>query len=212
MIRTSVIRKTPPSPTSEPTLSRPRFRLAGGTIKTFASHVRDRLRSSHPSPMQRSPAPDLVDRSEKHATSSGSTGPWRLAAPKSDDRTHSLFTMSNNRLAIARAKRRSGLSRTTNSIMRTRGLDTRSTIRATIRPPSSVLARLGRAGGARRDRTDDLMLAKHALSQLSYGPGRGQTSDDGSSSVLRRPSSEPWWAWEDSNFRPHAYQARALTN
>ena len=27
-----------------------------------------------------------------------------------------------------------------------------------------------RNGGARRDRTDDLMLAKHALSQLSYGP------------------------------------------
>jgi hypothetical protein len=27
-------------------------------------------------------------------------------------------------------------------------------------------------GGARRDRTDDLMLAKHALSQLSYGPSR----------------------------------------
>ena len=26
------------------------------------------------------------------------------------------------------------------------------------------------SGGARRDRTDDLMLAKHALSQLSYGP------------------------------------------
>ena len=26
-------------------------------------------------------------------------------------------------------------------------------------------------GGANRDRTDDLMLAKHALSQLSYGPG-----------------------------------------
>jgi len=29
-----------------------------------------------------------------------------------------------------------------------------------------------RNGGARRDRTDDLMLAKHALSQLSYGPNR----------------------------------------
>ena len=27
-----------------------------------------------------------------------------------------------------------------------------------------------KVGGARRDRTDDLMLAKHALSQLSYGP------------------------------------------
>ena len=30
-------------------------------------------------------------------------------------------------------------------------------------------------GGARRDRTDDLMLAKHALSQLSYGPSRMRT-------------------------------------
>jgi hypothetical protein len=27
-------------------------------------------------------------------------------------------------------------------------------------------------GGARRDRTDDLMLAKHPLYQLSYGPVR----------------------------------------
>ena len=28
----------------------------------------------------------------------------------------------------------------------------------------------GRIGGARRDRTDDILLAKQALSQLSYGP------------------------------------------
>ena len=73
-------------------------------------------------------------------------------------------------------------------------------------------------GGARRDRTDDLLLAKQALSQLSYGPD--QRTDDGRqmtdktsirrlSSALCRPS---WWAWEDLNFRPHAYQARALTN
>jgi hypothetical protein len=33
------------------------------------------------------------------------------------------------------------------------------------------------AGGARRDRTDDLLLAKQALSQLSYGPvGRKRVS------------------------------------
>ena len=74
------------------------------------------------------------------------------------------------------------------------------------------------SGGARRDRTDDLLLAKQALSQLSYGPN--QRTDDGRqrtdktsirrlSSAVRRPS---WWAWEDLNFRPHAYQARALTN
>ena len=29
-------------------------------------------------------------------------------------------------------------------------------------------------GGARRDRTDDLMLAKHPLYQLSYGPIRAR--------------------------------------
>ena len=57
-------------------------------------------------------------------------------------------------------------------------------------------------GGARRDRTDDLLLAKQALSQLSYGPGQ-----DAKVKRLKE-----WWAWEDSNFRPHAYQARALTN
>jgi hypothetical protein len=35
--------------------------------------------------------------------------------------------------------------------------------------------------------------------------------------VVRIPSSlilssGNWWAWEDLNFRPHAYQARALTS
>ena len=96
-------------------------------------------------------------------------------------------------------------------------------------------------GGARRDRTDNLLLAKQALSQLGYGPilAKGQ---DGSSlasgatrvgaqvghprreapqaqlraradarDVAKRHASR-WWAWEDLNFRPHAYQARALTN
>jgi hypothetical protein len=33
------------------------------------------------------------------------------------------------------------------------------------------LAKRAKAGGADRDRTDDLKLAKLALSQLSYGPG-----------------------------------------
>src|ERR1700685_3245491 len=40
-------------------------------------------------------------------------------------------------------------------------------------------------GGARRNRTDDLMLAKHALSQLSYSPVADTCS---LSSVLRPPS------------------------
>ena len=47
--------------------------------------------------------------------------------------------------------------------------------------------------GGKRDRTDDLLLAKQVLSQLSYTPNLS------------------WWVWEDLNFRPHAYQACALT-
>ena len=34
-------------------------------------------------------------------------------------------------------------------------------------------------GGARRDRTDDLLLAKQALSQLSYGPSPGSVISNG---------------------------------
>jgi hypothetical protein len=60
-----------------------------------------------------------------------------------------------------------------------------------VNPP---LSRHTRLGGARRDRTDDLLRARQALSQLSYGP------------------SENWWVWEDLNFRPHPYQGCALTN
>src|SRR6266436_9616765 len=77
------------------------------------------------------------------------------------------------------------------------------------------VARRAKRGGARRDRTDDLMLAKHALSQLSYGP---VPEDECFTSVIETPlfkrkrTRSKWWAWEDLNFRPHAYQARALTN
>ena len=48
------------------------------------------------------------------------------------------------------------------------------------------------AGGARRDRTDDLLLAKQALSQLSYGPtlARHQRSKS-SLRILRASSRRP---------------------
>jgi hypothetical protein len=51
---------------------------------------------------------------------------------------------------------------------------------------SAILTGATSTGGARRDRTDDLLLAKQALSQLSYGPPqgsvvRGQQSDKGAS-------------------------------
>jgi hypothetical protein len=65
--------------------------------------------------------------------------------------------------------------------------------RATRKLGSARQVRQG-AGGANRDRTGDLLLAKQALSQLSYGPGSG------------------WWVWEELHPRPHPYQGCALTN
>ncbi len=76
------------------------------------------------------------------------------------------------------------------------------------------------------------MLAKHALSQLSYAPVpedecstlKEQRFADAmlahvmlshvmsTSAAASIQSAQIWWAWEDLNFRPHAYQARALTN
>src|SRR5215831_11060063 len=44
------------------------------------------------------------------------------------------------------------------------------------------------AGGARRDRTDDLLLAKQALSQLSYGPNQ-RTEDRRRTTDIRPLSS-----------------------
>ena len=65
-------------------------------------------------------------------------------------------------------------------------------------------------GGGERDRTDDLLRARQALSQLSYTPtsdDRGPRTEDGLarrvracafevflSSVFRRLASDAWWA------------------
>ena len=52
-------------------------------------------------------------------------------------------------------------------------------------------------GGGDRTRTCDLLLAKQELYQLSYAP--------------RTLELMSWWAYVDSNHRPYAYQAYALT-
>ena len=57
------------------------------------------------------------------------------------------------------------------------------------------------SGGAKRDRTVDLLRARQALSQLSYGP-----------IFLQAKPHNNWWVWADSNCRPHPYQGCALTN
>ena len=72
-------------------------------------------------------------------------------------------------------------------------------------------------GGASRDRTDGLLRAKQALSQLSYGPlsqRHFQTTQANNKTKQHNTEKNAyiWWAWEDSNFRPHPYQGCALTN
>ena len=91
-------------------------------------------------------------------------------------------------------------------------------------------------GGARRDRTADLLRARQALSQLSYGPidadcptipevskcgklpelfrlvdRRSEAYCNMRTAGIGQPG-QFWWVWEDSNFRPHPYQGCALTN
>ena len=56
--------------------------------------------------------------------------------------------------------------------------------------PSAIARGLRLLGGARRDRTDDLMLAKHALYQLSYGPSKPRSRLVRSSSSIRRLSAQ----------------------
>ena len=72
----------------------------------------------------------------------------------------------------------------------------------------------GAHGGGERDRTDDLLLAKQALSQLSYTPVPeiGNHNTGRSAVADLRLLVSGWWAREDLNLRPHAYQARALTS
>ena len=92
-----------------------------------------------------------------------------------------LFTMSDNTSGSGpkslpdRSRECSNLF-LTNEPFKARALEARRQPPAPKLRGATVAARkpgpTNRIGGARRDRTDDLLLAKQALSQLSYGPDR----------------------------------------
>ena len=92
----------------------------------------------------------------------------------------------------------------------------RSSARKPSNSPNSAALSSLIVGGADRIRTGDPLLAKQVLSQLSYSPIQIPGIRCQASHHLMPDSchlaSENWWAREDLNFRPHAYQARALTN
>ena len=127
-----------------------------------------------------------------------------ICRPSSDNRMRFLFTMSE--IEGRKARRRmdilfAGRSAFVTPSARAPNETDKMHRKVGSAPTPAVDPSASSLGGARRDRTDDLMLAKHALSQLSYGP------------VSRLAGAQRlWWAWEDLNLRPHAYQARALTN
>ena len=98
------------------------------------------------------------------AMRAGDCAPKMIRSPqvtrsRSDARSDPLFTMSDNMHAL---RSQALCSRA----QRVHKLDVTDEISMPqIRTPIPT-------GGARRDRTDDLLLAKQALSQLSYGPSR----------------------------------------
>jgi hypothetical protein len=88
-----------------------------------------------------------------------------------------------------------------------------------LRTSNSGIGRRSPAGGARRDRTDDLLLAKQALSQLSYGPSpayqaKPETSATAGMVGLGRfelPTSRLSSARSNQlSYRPNPYQSEAL--
>jgi hypothetical protein len=70
------------------------------------------------------------------------------------------------------------------------------------------------AGGADRIRTDDPLLAKQMLSQLSYSPVARNLRLRVRCPCAAQPRRrfESWWVWLELNQRPPPYQDGALTN
>ena len=72
-------------------------------------------------------------------------------------------------------------------------------------------------GGGERARTDGLLRARQALSQLSYTPNKlvrilkFESAETLNGYIGRIRFFDSWWAWMELNHRPHAYQACALT-
>jgi hypothetical protein len=137
-------------------------------FKTFASkHVRDDRRSSLSS----------------HGSPSARTASASLRWPRGPTFRPDTFTLHDvEQLACPEGKRRQTLQRRrcASRINRWRipyadGLKA-GHLGSTVPAPliSDICRPISETGGARRDRTDDLMLAKHALSQLSYCPILGQ--------------------------------------
>src|ERR1700682_1040100 len=106
---------------------------------------------------------------------------WRMRAVLGFSSRGGLGAISSSRCQTTRARAgRTRVGREILAILWTSGRASARSMRGAICATDYVQQRITsidrRSGGARRDRTDDLLLAKQALSQLSYGPFRDQWS------------------------------------
>ena len=169
---------SPGEPESSPHWHRREVQLTELNPKTFASkHVRDGMRSSFPSP-----SPALRDPScDGQATGLHRPfGPGRFGLLTQASRpTPKAGHIHSSQCRTTRSASKASDAPTGSPVANSLGADESLARRkawlegwAVSIGPSLDPAR--RRGGARRDRTDDLMLAKHALSQLSYCPNSVQ--------------------------------------
>jgi hypothetical protein len=175
---------------------------------SFARALGRQLRWRHA--VRRSFAPPIGDR----RSLASPKGAKRCLPPACPPRSHhnSLFTLQSTPAAVARRGVAQASPNVAHALAFRRPRRWRLAVQlgCTGRPAKPRFA----GGGGERIRTDDLLLAKQALSQLSYTPGQRSENTTQRSDLFSdlRHLISGWWAREDLNLRPHAYQARALTS
>ena len=195
----------PPRTGASPTLSRMRGNPARGrshedTSSDGASHRFAPHRTTAPQDSKPMPRPVRLGHIHKSAS------PFNQRQPRNPGRRRGTSPPGR-----PGTRTKPGLARTKPGLLRASGAQISSSAHTKQNLACDSPAVDFAASGGERDRTDDLLLAKQALSQLSYTPRRTENGRQRPSSVLCLLSSD-WWAREDLNLRPHAYQARALTS
>ena len=117
--------------------------------------------------------PSLVRRIKIRPTACVTSSQCQTPVKTCPSKPHEFQTSNNSPDKIADPGR-AGKSRPANAAANSQGPRcspiAASDAQSPVQPDGIAAPPKPKAGGARRDRTDDLMLAKHALSQLSYGP------------------------------------------
>ena len=190
-----------------------------GLSQRATSFIASWRQGIHPMPLSCSPLPRPAPTRGRPEPGSGplstihthSQHPWRTPGPAPPARApHSALANSRSDPSPARHPRGAPFpihhTKTTSQALarQPRPAPPQGPDQGSLIPTAAARTQASQHPGDGRSRTGDPLLAKQALSQLSYVPQK-QTP--------KRPRPAPdWWAREDLNLRPHAYQACALTN